>query len=191
MDPMAMMKGMGKGGMNPMMMMMMMKGKAMGKGFDKGKGDFKGKGVGKGEFGIKQVLDAFKHSGVCPGGSKWENDEKTVFITGLPADTTDLDVYKLFAPFGAIALNGAVALRDKEDKEKCRGIAVVNFLEQEAADNCIACHNGAVMPDGQTVLKVQAHNAERAAASSAKRKMEEADGPQAPGPAKKKGKGKK
>merc|ERR1711924_413610 len=153
-------------------------------GFDKGsgKGDFKGGSKGKGEFTIKQVIGAFKNSGACPGGAKWENDENTVFITGLPPDTTDLDVYKLCAPFGAIG--AASAMKDKDDKEKCRGVAVVNFLDNETAQNCIAIHNGAVMPDGITVLKVQAHDAGRAA----KRQMEDGD----MGPAKKaKGKGKK
>merc|ERR1712232_831223 len=112
------------------------------------------KGKGKGEYNIKQLTGCVKSSGVLPGGVKWENDEKTVFITGLPEDTTDLDVYKLFAPFGAIALNGAIAFKDKENKEKCKGVAAVNYLELAAAENCVYCMNNHPMPDGISTLRV-------------------------------------
>merc|ERR1719359_1449571 len=92
-----------------------------------GKGQ-KGIGMNGKPYGIKQVMYQIVNSGVLPG-ARWENDEKTIFVTGLPEDTTDLEMYKMFAPFGAIASNGAAVMKDKENAEKCTGVGFVNFVD--------------------------------------------------------------
>merc|ERR1719424_1761090 len=91
---------------------------------------------------------------MTPGG-RWENDDKTIFVTGLPEDTTDLDMYKIFAPFGAIANNGASAMRDKEDKNKCAGVGFINYMEKGSSQAAIQALNGTIMPDGWSRMQVK------------------------------------
>ncbi|CAK0813578.1 unnamed protein product, partial [Prorocentrum cordatum] len=68
-----------------------------------------GKGFGKGPAvgGIKDVLRALN------GGIEWRNDENTVVLQGLPADTVDLDLYAMCTRFGPIAPGGVHAKTDK------------------------------------------------------------------------------
>eukprot|EP00746_Dinoflagellata_sp_MGD_P167710 gnl/MRDRNA2_/MRDRNA2_98562_c0_seq1.p1 gnl/MRDRNA2_/MRDRNA2_98562_c0~~gnl/MRDRNA2_/MRDRNA2_98562_c0_seq1.p1 ORF type:complete len:172 (+),score=37.89 gnl/MRDRNA2_/MRDRNA2_98562_c0_seq1:79-594(+) len=124
---------------------------AMGKG---GKGMGKGIGPNGKPYGIKQVMFQISNSGTLPGG-RWENDDKTLVVVGLPEDTTDLDMYKIFAPFGAIASNGAAVMKDKEDKNKCTGVGFVNYLEMSSMKDAMRSLNGTIMPDGMSRLTVK------------------------------------
>lgn len=85
--------------------------------------------------------------GQLPGGRKWENDENTLFVGGLPEDMTDLEMYVIFSTFGAIAPRGASARCDKETG-KCTGIGFVNFLESSSAASAIRTLNNTIMADG-------------------------------------------
>jgi len=115
----------------------------------KGGGD---KGKGKGKCSIKTLVKGLADAGALPGGQKYANDENTLFVGGLPQDTTDTDMYKIFAPFGAIAPMGVKAMADKETG-LCKGFGFVNFLETSASQTAITTLNGTQMPDG-TFLKV-------------------------------------
>eukprot|EP00444_Apocalathium_aciculiferum_P030642 CAMPEP_0183426812 /NCGR_PEP_ID=MMETSP0370-20130417/39913_1 /TAXON_ID=268820 /ORGANISM="Peridinium aciculiferum, Strain PAER-2" /LENGTH=254 /DNA_ID=CAMNT_0025611277 /DNA_START=74 /DNA_END=838 /DNA_ORIENTATION=+ len=114
--------------------------------WDKGGG---GKG-GKGSGNIAVLKKGLQYAGVLPGG-KWTNDENALFIGGLPTDTTDGDLYEIFAPFGAIPTRGVRAMTNPDGT--CKGIGFINFLENASAQNAIATLNGTMMPDG-TALKV-------------------------------------
>merc|ERR1719245_333424 len=83
---------------------------------------------------------------VLPGGT-WCNDEKTVLISGLPSDTTDHDLLKIFSPFGAIAPGGIRVVLNEDGTAKGNGM--VNFLELESAQNAIATLNNCMLPDGK------------------------------------------
>lgn len=115
-----------------------------------------GKGVSKGGpvdgCSIWTLVNGIYESGALPGGQRWENDEGTLFISGLPHDTTDLELYKIFGPFGATAPNGVKAML-AEDRVSCKGIGFVNFLDSMHAMKAIQTLNGTTMPDG-TFLKV-------------------------------------
>merc|ERR1712039_973335 len=74
-----------------------------------------------------------------------------LYIAGLPMDTQNVDLYRLFAPFGAICPRGVHAMRAEDGS--CKGIAFVNFVDEESARLAIATYNGVTMPDG-TALKV-------------------------------------
>merc|ERR1711953_635259 len=87
-----------------------------------------------------------------PGGIKYENDEGTLFVGGLPPDTTDLELYKIFSPFGATAPRGIRAMTH-EDRVTCKGFGFVNYLDASSAQMALATLNGTQMPDG-TRLKV-------------------------------------
>jgi len=125
-------------------------------GFSKG---FKDKGFGKGckgkgksgPIGIKQLVDGILESGALPGGAKYTNDENTLFVGGMPEDTTDEDLFLLFSPFGAIAPRGVRAMAN-EDKSACKGFGFVNFLDYASSATAIETLNG-TQYDGKT-LKV-------------------------------------
>jgi len=130
-----------------------MKGK-MGKG-EEGKDGKNGKGC-KGFTGkpstvctIKVLHDGLVEARALPGGTGWINDENALYVANLPADTTDLDLYKIFAPFGAIAPKGVRAMLNEDTS--CRGIGFVNFLDPMAAQAAVNTLNGTWLPDGTTL----------------------------------------
>eukprot|EP00927_Polykrikos_kofoidii_P064609 TRINITY_DN59_c0_g2_i1.p1 TRINITY_DN59_c0_g2~~TRINITY_DN59_c0_g2_i1.p1 ORF type:complete len:232 (+),score=41.99 TRINITY_DN59_c0_g2_i1:194-889(+) len=119
-----------------------------------GGGDKGGKGGGKGTCGISTLVKGLYDAKCLPGGGDWPPVEATVFVSGLPKDTTDFDLYKIFSPFGGIAPHGAEAAKG-DDKTSCKGYAFVNFVEIPSAQNAIQTLNGTTLPDG-TYLKVSA-----------------------------------
>eukprot|EP00413_Alexandrium_margalefii_P006069 CAMPEP_0204519206 /NCGR_PEP_ID=MMETSP0661-20131031/4611_1 /ASSEMBLY_ACC=CAM_ASM_000606 /TAXON_ID=109239 /ORGANISM="Alexandrium margalefi, Strain AMGDE01CS-322" /LENGTH=208 /DNA_ID=CAMNT_0051524701 /DNA_START=54 /DNA_END=680 /DNA_ORIENTATION=+ len=85
---------------------------------------------------------------VLPGG-QWTNDDGALHIGGLPMDTTDKDVYEIFAPFGAIATRGLKAMMNPDGS--CTGVAFVNYLEPESARAAEAALHGRVLKDGKVI----------------------------------------
>merc|ERR1711879_807943 len=122
-------------------------------GWGGGKG---GKG-GKGGCDIKTVAKGLLQAGVFPGtGAKV--DAQCLYIKGLPSDTTDLDLYKIFAPFGPIPPQGVKAMT-KEDGT-CSGIGFVDYVEPQFAEKAISTLNGTMLPDG-TMLNVAQKNSSK------------------------------
>jgi len=137
-----------------------------GKGKTKGKEGKEGK-MGKGKNGkdgkdgkgytgqpstvctIKVLHDGLLEAMALPGGTGWTNDENALYVANLPADTTDLDLYRIFAPFGAIAPKGVRAMLNED--RSCRGIGFVNFLDPMAAQAAVQTLNGTWLPDGTTL----------------------------------------
>lgn len=101
----------------------------------------------QGECTMQAVVDGLYASGAMPGSGIYQNDENTLYIAGLPADCSDLDLYKVFSPFGAIACQGVRVIQG----QKPRGIGFVNFLEAMAAELAIETLNGCQLPDGSTL----------------------------------------
>lgn len=85
---------------------------------------------------------------VLPGGS-WANDERTVCVNGLPADTTEHDLLKIFSPFGAI-LPGGVRVKLNDDGT-AKGSGMINFMNMESTDAAIETLNNCLMPDGRSL----------------------------------------
>eukprot|EP00927_Polykrikos_kofoidii_P079435 TRINITY_DN76218_c0_g1_i1.p1 TRINITY_DN76218_c0_g1~~TRINITY_DN76218_c0_g1_i1.p1 ORF type:complete len:229 (-),score=37.51 TRINITY_DN76218_c0_g1_i1:76-762(-) len=110
------------------------------------------KGGGKGNCGISTLVKGLFDAKCLPGGGEWPSDDASIFVSGLPRDTTDFDLYKIFSPFGGIAPHGASAQKS-DDKTCCRGVAFVNFIEPASAQNAVQTLNGTTLPDG-TYLKV-------------------------------------
>lgn len=104
------------------------------------------KGYGKGTKDAKGLVRGLLASNALPV-TKWDNDENTLYVGGLPSDMTDLEMYVLFSPFGRIAPRGASARIDK-DTGKCTGIGFVNYLESGAAEQAIRRLHGFPFPDG-------------------------------------------
>merc|ERR1712151_732067 len=83
---------------------------------------------------------------ILPGGT-WANDERTVCVNGLPSDTTDHDLLKIFSPFGAIA-PGGVRVKLNDDGT-AKGSGMINFLHLDSALKSIETLNNCMLPDGR------------------------------------------
>jgi len=129
-----------------------------------GKGCMGGKDMGKGKGGktsIAVLKKGLQYAGVLPGG-KWQNDTNALFVSGLPVDTTNADLYDIFAPFGAIPSQGVYAMQ--LDDGTCKGIGFVNFLDQSSYQNAMNTLNGTMLPDG-TQLRVMPKGPSKKAAA--------------------------
>merc|ERR1740129_1308911 len=62
------------------------------------------------------------------------------FVKNLPADTSDLDLYRLFSPFGAIAPSGTKAMLD--DSGACKGFGFVDYMDAISAEAAISTLSG-------------------------------------------------
>jgi len=98
---------------------------------------------------IRALVDGLKDSGAIPAGTKDCDDEATVVIGGLPYDTTDVDLYWIFAPFGPIPPSGVSVTRNANGQ--CNGDGFVVFLDAGAARASADTLNGTLMPDGSSV----------------------------------------
>lgn len=103
------------------------------------------KGKGKG-LSIKAVWKSFCESQILPGSSGFVNEENSLYVSGLPPDTTDLDLYRIFAPFGALAARAVRTMQHPDGG--CKGFGFVNYLEVNSAQAACEALNGAELPDG-------------------------------------------
>lgn len=111
----------------------------------KGGGGSKGRSWGPSGNDITEVVRGILRSGSLPGSGK-KPDSNTVQVTNLPSNTVDLDLYKLFAPFGAVAVNGVKAMLNEDGS--CRGIGFVDYVDTASAVAAIETLNGTILPDG-------------------------------------------
>mmetsp|Transcript_81448 Transcript_81448/g.242747 ORF Transcript_81448/g.242747 Transcript_81448/m.242747 type:complete len:277 (-) Transcript_81448:41-871(-) len=117
-----------------------------------GKGQAKGEVVKGGpDSSIKILKKGLQIANALPGG-KWSNDAGALWIGGLPNDTTDLDMYHIFAAFGSIPSNGVRAMLNQDGT--CKGYGFVNYIDPQVAQTVIATLNGTQMPDG-SILEVK------------------------------------
>lgn len=100
--------------------------------------------------GMKTFVAGFEKS----VGNAAGREEACLEISGLPPDTEDVDLYRLFNCFGAITPRGVEVLRMSDGR--CQGSAVVSFQEAYAARAAVAIFNGVTLPDeSQLVVKVK------------------------------------
>lgn len=104
-------------------------------------------------YGIMTVVNGFESSGLMPGGTYYNqhNSPHALYVAGLPSDCNDYYLYRLFTPLGPIAPRGVRTLTN--DDGSCKGIAFVNYLDAQSAQQAITVYNGTMMPDGHR-LKV-------------------------------------
>lgn len=105
---------------------------------------------GKGKAGptdaseIKGLVDGLMKEGLP--GSNLPKDTNALYVTNLPWDTTELDLYTVFAAFGAIPPRGCRVMPASEPG--ARLYAFVNFMELQNAEFAATCLNGVLQPDG-------------------------------------------
>jgi len=88
--------------------------------------------------------------------SNWSTDEGAVYVHGLPPGATDLDLYEIFSPFGAIPPRGVKVM--KAGGGACSGIGFVDYIDPACAHAAVAALNGYKAQDGTTLavrLKTQ------------------------------------
>merc|ERR1719343_1728736 len=85
----------------------------------------------------------------------------TLYIAGLPQDTENNDLYKLFGVFGA--LKGVNVLLNPDGS--CRGIGFANFIDPAGAELAIQTLNGCALQDGSQ-LQVKYKNPNQAGAGA-------------------------
>merc|ERR1711920_538491 len=98
---------------------------------------------------VRQVISGLMKQ--LPGCGQKKPEENCLYVQGLPTNTTDLDLYQLFGPFGAIPAHGVKAKLETDGS--CAGCGWVDFNDPAHAQTAADFLNGLVLPDG-CVLKV-------------------------------------
>lgn len=129
---------------------------AVGAGGDYGGGYGGGWGGGKGGGGkggkspapnsFFNLFGAVRKAGLH-GGHQLIPVENQVFIKNLPVDTTDLDLFKLFGPFGAVY--GTKAMTNPDGS--CKGFGFVDFLDPLSAQAAVGALNNFQTQDGGVI----------------------------------------
>lgn len=98
---------------------------------------------------FSSLYSSVKKAGLLGAFTEQAPDECQVFLSNLPPDTTDLDLFKLFSPFGAIGVTGVKALVNPDGT--CKGIGFVDFVDPSHAELAIQTLHGHTAPDGTTL----------------------------------------
>jgi len=114
-------------------------------GKDGGKGAKGKKGGAPGSF--MALFQSVKGAGILGGGTIAA--ECQCYVKNLPSDTTDIDLYKLFSPFGGIPPTGVKAMMN--DDGSCKGFGFVDFVDPTAAATAVMTLDGHTLPDGSVV----------------------------------------
>mmetsp|Transcript_5668 Transcript_5668/g.10144 ORF Transcript_5668/g.10144 Transcript_5668/m.10144 type:complete len:309 (+) Transcript_5668:114-1040(+) len=118
-----------------------------------GKAPQKGKAKGKGKCSIKALHNGLLEAQALPGCEGLDNDRNALYISGLPSDTQDVDLYRIFAPFGAIAPRGVRAMLHPDGS--CQGFGFVNYVDTVSVSVAASTLNGTQMPDGNELVVKQ------------------------------------
>lgn len=100
-------------------------------------------------FSIKALIRGLLEANALPGSENISNDINAIYVNNLPKDTEDADLYKIFAPFGAIAPKGVRVMNHPDGS--CAGYGFVNYLESAPMQVAISTLNGTQMPNGMTL----------------------------------------
>jgi len=107
------------------------------------------KGSSKGGPNVYAALQHMEAMGVIPS-PKHAPPDCVVYVKNLPTDCTDLEVYRMFSPFGALSSARAIWQEDGA----CKGYGFVNFVDPAGAQQAIATLNGFQLANG-SILGVE------------------------------------
>mmetsp|Transcript_43335 Transcript_43335/g.85854 ORF Transcript_43335/g.85854 Transcript_43335/m.85854 type:complete len:259 (+) Transcript_43335:78-854(+) len=125
---------------------------------EKGGGGYGGKsggGIGPGGGTIDELLLSMLKNGSFPQMDR--SMCMQLYISGLPPDTTDQDLYKMFTPFACPIMPNGVKAMLMEDGS-CTGVGFVDVYDTQAAQAAIASLNGLPLEDGRTLRVQQKRN---------------------------------
>jgi len=108
-----------------------------------------GKGKAKGGPGIQGLINGLIAEGLPGGNDKGNN---ALYVTNLPPDATEGDLYTIFACFGPMPPRGTRVMPCTTPGSRTYGF--VNFLDAQQSEFAMMAMNGVTMPDGcQLVVK--------------------------------------
>jgi len=120
-----------------------------------GYGGRTGGGIGPGGGTIDELIVSILKNGSFPQLDR--SMCMQLYISGLPPDTTDLDLYKMFSPFACpIRPNGVKAMLREDGL--CTGVGFVDVYDPQTAQAAIASLNGMQLADGKTLRVQQKRN---------------------------------
>ena len=79
----------------------------------------------------------------------------TLFVGGFPLDMEEIELVKLFMPFGQVST--IKIIRDKKTRI-CKGYAFIEMHDQAAAEEAVANLNGRDMGDRSLAVKIREEN---------------------------------
>lgn len=79
----------------------------------------------------------------------------TLFVGGFPLDMEEIELVKLFMPFGQVST--IKIIRDKRTRV-CKGYAFIEMTDQAGAEEAIANLNGRTMGDRDLAVKIREEN---------------------------------
>jgi hypothetical protein len=98
------------------------------------------------------LVAKLKEWSVIPDGAK---KEAGISVFGLPSDMDELNVYRMFAPFGSIS---GIETQRKVSVKSATGVSIcasVNFILEEAAQAAKDTYDGMDFPDGTSLRVVR------------------------------------
>jgi len=114
-----------------------------------------GKRKGQSMSDIGDVVGGLYRAGSIPPGDLEQKSSNPycLYVSGLPYNTTDFDMYRIFSPFGALFPNGVKAMKLPDGN--CSGVGFVDFLEEQGFTLAMTVLDGTKLPDGE-ILYVRA-----------------------------------
>merc|ERR1711920_935599 len=76
--------------------------------------------------------------------------ECQLYVKNLPPDMTDIDLFRLFAPFGAIASSGVKVMCNEDGT--CKGFGFVDYIDSDSPQMAANALNGFMCPDGGSIF---------------------------------------
>lgn len=106
-------------------------------------------GMGGGKGGRAQdIYMGIKNLGML--GSGKPPAECEVYVGNLPWDATDLFLYQVMSPFGAIAHTGVRVMTHPDGS--CKGFGFVDFVDPHAAAGAVTALNDLELPGGKSLI---------------------------------------
>lgn len=103
-----------------------------------GKSGYSGAGMGGGKSRSDHMYLAVKNLGILGAGRPPPACE--VYVGNIPDDATDLFLFQLFSPFGAIAHTGVRVMTNPDGS--CKGFGFVDFVDPNAAAGAVTALDG-------------------------------------------------
>lgn len=101
-------------------------------------------------IGIQTVIDGLIKEGLP--GAYWENRrevQNALYLNNLPPDTTDMDLYTIFASFGPVCPRGVKVMPGVPGHYR---FGFINYMDAATAEFAVNAMNGVIMPDGAALV---------------------------------------
>lgn len=120
-------------------------GKGPGAGFQPGGGKGFKAGGGGSNTSIRTLHQGLRAANALPD----KGEDVALYIAGLPRDTEEVDLFRIFSTFGPMSGKGCRVLQNLDGT--CKGIGFVNFQGVGVATEACTTLNGTQLPDGTTL----------------------------------------